>query len=67
MENLNSQVGVVIQIKDLENQVTILASKGFLLDEITQTTGLSAQSVKKLLENMSRKIKSATTYEKERI
>lgn len=67
MENLNSQVGVVIEIRDLERQVMNLASKGFSLAEITQETGLSTRAVKKLLENMSRKIKSATANEKETI
>lgn len=65
MENLTSQTGVIIEIKDLEDQVMNLASKGFSLKEITQETGLSARAVKKLLENISRKIKSATATEKE--
>lgn len=65
MEDLNSRTGLVIEIKDLEDQVMNLASKGFSLKEISQEIGLSTRAVKKLLENMSRKIKTATATEKE--
>lgn len=65
MEDLNSRTGVVIEIKNLEDQTVNLASKGFSLNEISQEIGLSTRTVKKLLENMSRKIKTVTATEKE--
>lgn len=65
MENLTLQTGVIIEIKDLEDQAMNLASKGFSLKDISQEIGLSTRAVKKLLENISRKIKTATATEKE--
>lgn len=55
----------VVVLQHWERKAVFLAGKGFPLREISRQLGLHESSVKKLLENMSRKINAAATTESE--
>jgi DNA-binding CsgD family transcriptional regulator len=57
---MSQQTCKVIEIIHLERLALRLVTKGFGLVEISRRTRLSKKSVKKLLDNVSRKIRSIT-------
>lgn len=56
----------LIEIKILEGEVLSLAAQGFSAEEIAQLMGLNLKSIKKLLDNMSRKIEAVKRPEREK-
>jgi DNA-binding NarL/FixJ family response regulator len=61
-----SQDGCVIEISTLENVAVSLSIKGFSHDAIAFVLGLKVRSVKKLLENVHRKLDSIRSQNNER-
>jgi DNA-binding NarL/FixJ family response regulator len=59
-----SLVGVVIYVAHFERLVSALAIQGLKPPEISRRMGLSEKSVKKILENVARKIEAASAAER---
>jgi len=64
--NCQAKGGSVTVIAHLERLVTSLTILGLSQAQIAERTRLNATSVKKLLENVSRKIDAAKTVEREK-
>jgi hypothetical protein len=59
VEILTNSEGNVIEIETLERQILSLVTRGFSVNEVQRRTGLRARSIRKLLENVRRKVEFA--------